>query len=108
MEIFPWPTEKIFKDAFLALEMPDEQRTAAERNLSDKVIKRMLYNLPDDGSLNHRYFMSQQIQTQNGRYYYPTLNLLNPFAWSKFIKSVKKGELKRSNEKDYNKEDGDD
>jgi hypothetical protein len=106
VEIFPWPTEKIFKEAFLALELPDVERSNAEKNLNDKVIKRMLYNLPDDGSMNHRYFMTQQVQRQNGRFFYPTLSLLDPFAWSRFIKSVKNGELKRRDEKDYNKEDG--
>jgi hypothetical protein len=107
VEVFPWPTEKIFKEAFLALELPNRERSNAEKNLSSKTITRMLYNLPDDGSMNHRYFLMLQGQAQSKSHLFPTLSLIDPFAWSRFIKSTKKGGLKHREEKDYYEEDDD-
>lgn len=106
VEVFPWPTEQIFKEAFLTLQLPDEGRSSAEKNLSARVMNRMMANLPDDGSLNHRYFMTQQIQNQNGKFSYPTFTLLDPFSWARFLSSAKKGDLKRNEDKEYRKEDG--
>ncbi|HEX8548096.1 MAG TPA: carboxypeptidase-like regulatory domain-containing protein [Cytophagaceae bacterium] len=100
VEVFPWPTEKLFKEAFLSLTLPEQERDYMRQNLNDKVMARMLYNLPDDGSQNHRYYIQQQQQRADGRYMYPTLSLLNPFAWNRFIRSAKKGGLKETDVRD--------
>lgn len=107
VEVFPWPTEKIFKEAFLSLQLPEQEIDNMNKNISEKVMARMMLNVPDDGSLNHRFFMQQQIQRGDGRFYYPTFNPINPFAWSRFIKSAKNGGLKyqEDKEKEKNKDD---
>lgn len=105
VEVFPWPTEKLFKEAFLSLTLPDQERDYMRQNLNDKVMARMLYNLPDDGSQNHRYYIQQQQQRSDGRYMYPTLSLFNPFAWNKFIKSAKKGGLRETDVRDRDVEE---
>ena len=97
--VFPYPSEEIFKEALLALTLPDENRYANMRdNLAEDVLARMFEAMPMDGSMNHRYFMDQQfnyIQNRTG----PRPNpLLNPFAWSEFIKSIKRGDFKRKKE----------
>jgi len=94
--IFPYPTERLFKEAFMALKLPETDMDNMHRNLSDQVLKRMLYNAKPDGSQMHSYYMQQQIQKQDYRYNSPTFNFLNPFAWSQFIKSVKQGGLKNN------------
>ncbi len=94
VEVLPWPTEKIFKEAFLALKLPEQDMNNMNSNLNDQVMKRMMYNMGGDGASNHKYYMNQQITKQESRFFAPTISLLNPFAWQKFIKSVKKGELK--------------
>ncbi|HSZ72053.1 MAG TPA: carboxypeptidase-like regulatory domain-containing protein [Cytophagaceae bacterium] len=95
VEVLPWPTEKIFKEAFIALKLPEQEMSNMNKNLNDQVMKRMMYNMGADGYSNHRYYMDQQINKQNNRFFAPTISLLNPFAWRQFIQSVKKGELKK-------------
>ena len=95
VEIFPWPTEQLFKEAFISLKLPSTDLDNMHKNLNEQVMKRMLYNLEPDGVANHKYYMQQQIQRQEQyKSYYPTFNLANPFAWGKFIESLKNGEHK--------------
>lgn len=94
--VFPFPTEEIFKEAVLALELPDQdQYDNMNENLNADLLARMFEAMPMDGSMNHRYFMNQQfdrLQYGSG----PRPNpLLNPFAWAEFIKSLKRGDFKK-------------
>lgn len=95
VEVFPYPTEEIFKEAILALKLPNEEQYANMReNLAEDLLARMFEAMPMDGSMNHRYFMNQQFDRV--QYAGPRPNpLLNPFAWAEFIKSIKRGDLKK-------------
>lgn len=96
IEIFPWPTEHLFKEAILALELPDQRRyDRMGDNLSPEMLAQMYWDLPMDGSMNHRYFVDQQFAASANRFMYPTLSLLNPAAWAQLIKSIKKGDFKK-------------
>lgn len=96
VEILPFPTEADFKKAFLALRLPDTDMNRMRRNLDANVLARMQYNLGLDGRMNHMYFMNQQsFNTVNQNFVPNTTQILNPFAWGQFIKSVKKGEADR-------------
>ena len=95
IEITPWPTERLFKEAFLALQLPEQDYSNMHNNLNEQVLKRMMYNMGADAGANHKYYLQQQtLQTQN-QYFAPTLSLTNPFAWKSFIDGVKRGELKK-------------
>ena len=98
VEIFPWPTEQLFKEAFLALELDQTHKDYAAQNLNDMVLRRMLINLKDDGSMNHRYFLNQQYSQRAGAGV-QQFGLLDPFAWKRFIESSKKDGLKQQEEK---------
>jgi hypothetical protein len=94
--VFPFPTEEIFKEAVLALQLPDQgQYDNMYENLNEDLLARMFEAMPMDGSMNHRWFMDQrfnQLQYGSG----PRPNpLLNPFAWAEFIKSLKRGDFKK-------------
>ena len=104
VEIFPYPTERLFKEAFMSLKLPEADMDNMHKNLNDQVLKRMMYNTAPSGSQMHAYYMQQQIQKQDYKYMSPTFNFLNPFAWNQFIQSVKKGGLKK---KKYEEEDDD-
>lgn len=45
----------------------------------------------------YRYAMNQNFNAMATRQQYPVNNLLNPFAWAKFIKGLKNGMLKNQN-----------
>jgi hypothetical protein len=96
VEIYPYPTEELFKQAFLAMELADEKEQAAvRRNLDQELLTRMMYeNTKADPGSNYRYYMNQQNYNTANKGFYQANPLLNPFAWSNFIKSVKRGDLK--------------
>ncbi len=108
VEIFPWPTEQLFKEAFLGLKLPEQDMNNMNQNLNEQVLKRMLYTSSASGAENHRYYMQKQVQINDTRYNIATPGVVfsNPFAWSRFITDVKKKRFKSTlQEKDYGDDD---
>lgn len=100
LEIFPYPTEEMFKEAILALRLPD-RIDENSKNLGEDVLAKMFREMPMDGSMNHSYYMKQrfnristQYMSKDPRYNNP---LFNPLNWAKFIKSIKRGDFRRKN-----------
>ncbi|MDP6909527.1 MAG: carboxypeptidase-like regulatory domain-containing protein [Flavobacteriales bacterium] len=93
--IYPWPTKEQFRQAFLDLRLPEDDKQRAERNLARAEMKERMENMQMDGSENFTYAMQQH----GAQLYYagqlPPNNLLNPIAWMKFIKAWKNGDFKR-------------
>ncbi len=89
VDIRPYPTEEAFKEAILALRLPDETKKLRE-SLDGEFIAYMMQNTPYDGSLNARYFLDQQLYQQNNRFGNIANPFLNPFNWARFIESLKK------------------
>ncbi|TXC76912.1 carboxypeptidase-like regulatory domain-containing protein [Luteibaculum oceani] len=93
--IYPWPTPDEFKEAFLALNVADDEIARAQKNLDPRVLYKRMLEMPMDGTANYKYQM-QQIQN---RLYYagqaPPIQLLNPFAWAQFFKAWQEGKFKR-------------
>jgi hypothetical protein len=93
--VFPWNSYEQFKEAFLKLDIPDDDINRALKNLALIEEQLKLYSNEPDPSLNYKYFMQQ---TYNQLYYagqLPPNNLLNPIAWSQFFKALKNGDFKR-------------
>jgi hypothetical protein len=91
LEILPFPTEEMFKEAVLAYRLPNQDDlNNMDSNLDPAILSEMYRNMGMDGSMNHRYFTQQQaVYLHDG--YGPRYNpLLNPFAWAEFFKSFKK------------------
>ena len=96
VEIFPYPTEKSFKEAVLALNLPVDDKTQ-EDNLGEEVLARMAQTMPMDASQNYKYYMNQQFYELHNAYGQQRFNnpLLNPINWASFIKSLRRGDLKK-------------
>lgn len=95
VEVFPWPTPEQFKEAFLMLDIPDDDLEIARKNLDPQILAERSANMPMGGSLNFKWKMQQRT---NQLYYagqYRPNNLLNPLAWAKFIQAWKRGDFKR-------------
>jgi hypothetical protein len=93
-EIFPWPSKEQFKQAFLNLNLPDDDLARASKNMDRSDLKDQMVGMAMDASLNYKYSSAQY---QSKLYYagqYPPNNLLNPIAWAKFIKAWKNGDFK--------------
>jgi len=98
VDIYPWPTPDQFKEAFLALDIPDDDLEIARKNLSQEQLADRMQAMPMDGSMNFKF---QNQQRLNQLYYAGQSrinnisNLLNPLAWAEFIKAWKRGDFKR-------------
>jgi len=101
--IYPWPTREKFREAFLNLNVPDDDYEIARKNviLSD-LRDRARYSRMDAG-MNFRHF----IQQRTDRLYYAGQqqpnNLLNPFAWAQFLRiwNAQKDERRRQRVRDW-------
>lgn len=93
--IFPWPTPDQFKKAFLELNLPDDDMARANYNLAQEQMRERIKGTPADASLNYKFTMQEQYSKLYYAGQYPSVNLLNPVAWSKFIKAWQNGEYKK-------------
>ncbi len=93
IEVVPYPTEEEFKQAVLAMSVVDPM-TVSRSNMSPEMLLRWADSMPASGNENFRYFQEGQL-LQNQDIYGPRpLRILDPFAWSQFIRSIKRGDLR--------------
>lgn len=92
VEIVPYPTEEVFKEAVLALNLPPAE--IDEKNLNAELLALMLKTTPMDGPLNQRYSLNQWAASQGDKFMPVTNPFLNPFNWAKFFSGLKKNKKK--------------
>lgn len=91
VEVRPFPTESMFKEALITMELPNQEEYAnIYKWLNSEIMTQAYLNLPASPNTNHQYFMNLQQQSYINRYSPPQNQLLNPFAWNQFIRSLKK------------------
>lgn len=89
VQVMAFPTEEVFKEAILALNIPTDNGNIDRKNLNQELLALMLKTTPMDGPANQRYYLDQWAASQNNRYA-PVMNpFLNVFNWAKFFKSLK-------------------
>jgi len=93
VDIMPFLSEENFKQAILALELPNEEEAIYSR-LDGAALAMMIQNTPYDAAMNARYYLNQQIYYQQDKFMPRSNPLLNPFAWAQFFKSLKKDKKK--------------
>ena len=92
--VWPFPTEEVFKEAVLALNIPEDQ-SISETHLNQDLLTLMMRSAPMTAEANYRFYMDDMIYQNQYRYSMRPNPFLNPFNWAKFIKSLK--EKKNSN-----------
>ena len=95
VEIYPWPTPAQFKEAFLALDLPDDDIEIMRRNLSADLMAEKAAAMPMNGSLNFKFENQQRANQLYFAGQYRPNNLLNPIAWAQFIQAWKRGDFKK-------------
>ncbi|MEO9965243.1 MAG: carboxypeptidase-like regulatory domain-containing protein [Reichenbachiella sp.] len=96
VEIYPYPTEELLKEAILAMEVPYQyQYKNMQQSLDQAMLNKMYKNLPMNSGNNYNNYLNQQMVTYNSRFQTTSVPLLNPFAWGEFIKSLKRGDHKK-------------
>ncbi len=102
--VFPWPTYEEFKEAFLSLELPEDDYDFAIRNLA--IIQAQIegIEIPSPG-VAYKQVMDRQLQQTFTYGQYPINNLLNPIAWARFFDALKRGKLKIQRPEKRDKDD---
>lgn len=90
--IVPYPTEEVFKEAVLALNLPPSR--IDEKNMHAELLALMVKTTPMNGPQNQKYYLDQWAASQNDRFAPPTNPFLNPFNWVKFFNGLKNNKKK--------------
>jgi hypothetical protein len=99
MAVYPWPSREQFRDAFLNLDLPDDDYQIAMKKLSPAEMLQRMENLPPDAYQSFHYAMAAD---QTKLYYSggtPTINLFNPIAWAQFVQAWQNGAFKKKDKK---------
>ena len=95
--ILPWKTYAEFKQAFISIELPDDDLKRAYRNLA--MIKYQIHN-PDaapDPDLNYKYHLREQYNEMYTVGQTPYYSIFNPMRWAEFFKYMEEGKFKNPN-----------
>lgn len=95
VDIYPWPSRDDFARYFVEMKPYDDAYRRAQKELSGESLAFVAARLDNDASLASGYAQNQMYTRLYSNGQMPVNNLLNPYAWSKFIQEWKNGNLKR-------------
>lgn len=95
IQVMPYPTEEEFKKQVLAFNYEAPMAIDTRGNMSTETLLRWAEGMPASANENWRYFQQGQMLQIQDRYGPRPFTLMDPFAWSKFIQSIKRGDLKK-------------
>lgn len=93
--VSPFPTEEVFKEALLALNIPTDDQSIDRKAINQELLLLMLKTTPMDGQANQQYYLSQMAVAQGNQYMPVTNPLFNVFNWAKFFQSLKQNKKKK-------------
>ena len=93
--VYPWPTRDQFREAFLKLDIPDDDLERARKNLEREVLKELGEYMPMDANQNIDLYLRQEAAKLYTSGQYPYMGILDPSAWISFIEAWKRGDFKR-------------
>ena len=96
--IFPWKTYREFKQAFVTLELPEDDLQRAYHNVA--IIQEQIYsaivNRPASASANFRDLTNSRTnRMMTYGHMYPTYQIANPIAWAQFFQALRNGEFQK-------------
>ena len=93
VEVYPWKDYEEFKEAFLNLELPEDDLDRARKNIA--LIKtQIMMNEDPSVAANFNEVMNQNLKESFNRGTYPSYQVFNIVAWSKFFEALKNGDFK--------------
>lgn len=93
LEVYPWPSKEQFRDAFLALNVADDEYQRVLKHLNSAEAIQRMENLPPDAGLAAHYQASIENTQVYNQGMAPSINLFNPIAWAQFVQAWKAGDL---------------
>lgn len=94
VEIYPWKSYEEFKEAFLNLELPDDDMDNARKNIALLKTQIILDETPN-ARANFQHILNQQYKQTFTQGQYPSYQVFNVFAWADFFKALKRGDFKK-------------
>ncbi len=95
VRIYPWKTYHEFKEAFLALELPDDDEQRAYHNIALIKTQIKMNEFGPSPNINFREVMKQQYNQLYTAGQYPYYTIFDPIRWAKFFQSLKRGDFKQ-------------
>ncbi|MGB1242662.1 MAG: carboxypeptidase-like regulatory domain-containing protein [Chitinophagales bacterium] len=95
--VYPWPTPEKFKEAFLTIEVPDDDYQRAKRNLARETLAEIGEVMAMDGGENYNYRARAYSQNLYTAGQMQRQRIFEPLAWVEFIKALKRGDFKNNN-----------
>jgi hypothetical protein len=96
--IYPWPSREFFDIEFLAMDVTDELRKIAEKNLAENALAQMRNSVGADGRETTNIYQQQQAANLYSVGQFRPQNIFNAYAWKKFIEAWKRGDFKKKKE----------
>lgn len=93
--IYPWPKPHEFRQAFLELEVPDDDIAIAKKNLEREKLKELGEAMAMDANENLDYQFRQRAASYYHYKQVPPMTIFDPIRWAQFIKAWKRGDFKR-------------
>lgn len=94
VEVYPWPSKEQFAEAFVTLKIDNDAINKAKERLSPQEMAFIYGDISSDASLSYKTQSQQYLNQIYYRGQQAPNNLLNPLAWSNFLKSLNNGDLK--------------
>lgn len=92
--VYPWGTRDQFRQAFLYMNVPDDDLERARKNLSPSEMNFLSATIQNDGAAT----TASVLRNYQNSYYYkgqiPSYNIFSPLAWANFFSDLKKGKYK--------------
>jgi len=100
VRIYPWKTYQEFKEAFLALELPDDDEQRAYQNIAliKTQIKMNRDGLSPSPTIAFREVMRQEYNQLYTAGQSPYYTIFDPLRWAKFFQSLKNGDFKQDDD----------
>jgi hypothetical protein len=90
LQVYPWPTEELFKEAFLAMNSTTGEEMLRRGQLNENLLLRMRNTMPMDYRMTYYSYMDDYTYSQTNQYMGVTTGFIDPFAWARFIKDLKR------------------
>jgi len=95
VRIYPWKTYQEFKEAFLALDLPDDDQQRAYHNIALIKTQIMMNDPGPNPNINFREVMKQQYNQLYTAGQYPYYTIFDPMRWARFFESLRRGDFKQ-------------
>ncbi|MFO7933066.1 MAG: carboxypeptidase-like regulatory domain-containing protein [Bacteroidales bacterium] len=95
VRIYPWKTYQEFKEAFLALELENDDEQNAYHNIALIKTQIKVNEMGTTPNVNFREVMKQQYNQLYTAGQYPYYTIFDPMRWARFFESLRSGDFRQ-------------